>query len=139
MTNVSIASAIGLGIGTKLTGGDSMPGWDEHSWGFHGDDGRKFHGSSRDTGHLGAYASPYGKRDTVECCFDASARTISFRKNGEDLGELKPISAYHNFLSLSGGANPRGNHLRQSLRERQRTSVSSCGHVQPRSKGYYPV
>jgi hypothetical protein len=59
-----------------------MPGWDSNSWGYHGDDGKKFHGLPYGT----AYAATWGTGDTVECHFDQAARTISYIKNGIDLG-----------------------------------------------------
>ena len=59
-----------------------MPGLNEDSWGYHAKDGKKFHGQ----GGI-PYAAGYGKGDIVECRLDQSAKTISFSKNGEDLGK----------------------------------------------------
>jgi hypothetical protein len=137
----TINSAIGLGIGSKLCGGNGMPGWVSNSWGFHGDDGNKFQGGYGLYGYIStAYSEPFGTGDTIECCFDASARTISFRKNGEDLGEfnLHPTEYLFKFLPIPICAALMiavAMTFRQSLRQRHRTLVSGCGHVQCRGQG----
>ncbi|KAK3306076.1 concanavalin A-like lectin/glucanase domain-containing protein [Chaetomium strumarium] len=79
---LNLFSAIGFGVGTKFASKDMMPGWESHSWGYHGDDGKKFHG-----GQGTSYSSTFGKGDTVKCRVDQSARTMFFTKNGVDLGE----------------------------------------------------
>ncbi|RYP07035.1 hypothetical protein DL764_002794 [Monosporascus ibericus] len=71
-----------FGFSTRFAAEDSIPGWDEHSWGYHSDDGNKFHGEPLGT----TYSSAYGKSDIVECHIDQSERTASFKRNGEDLG-----------------------------------------------------
>lgn len=74
-------SMIAIGVCTMLAPDDQMPGWNSHSWGYHGDDGNIFHGSGSDVSHLSAY----GNGDTVECCVDQSAGTISFTRMGRIL------------------------------------------------------
>ncbi len=60
-----------------------MPGWDEHSFGYHGDDGGIFHGHGD---MLRRYGPSFGPGDTVGCGLDYSTRKVFFVKNGEFLG-----------------------------------------------------
>ena len=61
-----------------------MPGWDAHSWGYHGDDGGRFHGD----GAAVARDPPFGRGDVVGCGVDRGAREVFFTRNGAYLGGL---------------------------------------------------
>jgi Ran-binding protein 9/10 len=74
--------AIGIGFGHKRSPFNRMPGWDAPSWGYHGDDGKKFHG--RGVGL--PYGKTYGKGDVVACHIDQSKGTAYFTKNGISQG-----------------------------------------------------
>lgn len=59
-----------------------MPGWEPHSYGYHGDDGRKF----------GVHATPgewhlFDTYDVIGCGFDIERKTIFFTRNGVLLGD----------------------------------------------------
>ena len=56
-----------------------MPGWDSASWGYHGDDGRKFHGTSSGW----SYGKTFGKGKKVACHIDQSKGTAYFTIDGE--------------------------------------------------------
>lgn len=58
-----------------------MPGWEASSWGYHGDDGYKFHGSSGTR-----YAETWRIGDKIGCHVDLQGQTAHFSKNGEHLG-----------------------------------------------------
>jgi len=58
-----------------------LPGWDENSYGYHGDDGNVFTGSGTGVN----YGPTFTTGDIIGCCFDLVARTIFFTKNGENL------------------------------------------------------
>ena len=63
-----------------------MPGWAKGSWGYHGDDGKKF--EELGFGRRGVpYGPTYGTGDTIGCGVDFTSRTAFFTKNGEKLGK----------------------------------------------------
>lgn len=74
--------AVGL-AGSKFYCTTRMPGWDRHSFGYHGDDGGFFHGS----GSMRLqYGPKFGRGDTVGCGVDYLNNTIFFTLNGKSLG-----------------------------------------------------
>ena len=73
---------IGVGLATGDVKLERLPGWDARSYGYHGDDGHAFRGSG--TGR--PYGPTYGAGDIVGVLFNLAEKTISFTKNGIDLG-----------------------------------------------------
>jgi hypothetical protein len=136
---------IGLGFGVlgifPTTG--EMPGWEPHSYGYHGDDGTKF----------GAGATPnkwptWEDGDVIGCGIDFPRRTIFYTRNGTLLGDgfcnilddnLMPVVSFHspnvlqkvriNFgLSefLYKGSEIVPNAASVKIQEQQRTKASSA-------------
>jgi len=70
---------IAVGFADKTFKLSRQPGWELHSYGYHGDDGQKFSGSG--TGH--PYATPYGAGDVVGAGIILSTQDIFFTKNGK--------------------------------------------------------
>ena len=63
-----------------------MPGWHMTSWGYHGDDGKKFNNPPG----LGLrYADTYNVNDTIGCGVNMKTGKLFFTKNGVNLGESK--------------------------------------------------
>ncbi|RIB21383.1 concanavalin A-like lectin/glucanase domain-containing protein [Gigaspora rosea] len=58
-----------------------MPGWDDGSWGYHGDDGKSF--CSGDYHHYGPL---FSTGDTIGCCLNFKNNTVFYTKNGISLG-----------------------------------------------------
>ncbi|CAI2173614.1 2988_t:CDS:2 [Funneliformis geosporum] len=58
-----------------------MPGWEDSSWGYHGDDGKKF---------FNADGEPFGPKfmtsDTIGCCLNFINNTVFYTRNGVNLG-----------------------------------------------------
>jgi Ran-binding protein 9/10 len=73
---------IGIGFCTRDVNLDRLPGWEPHSYGYHGDDGHVF--SGRGTGR--AYGPMYTTGDWLGIILNRVERTISFTKKGYDLG-----------------------------------------------------
>ena len=57
-------------------------GWDNDSWGYHGNDGNFFHKTES--------GKPYGPlfmtSDTIGCCLNFKNNTVFYTKNGVNLG-----------------------------------------------------
>lgn len=74
---------MGIGVSTRDARTNKLPGWDRGSYGYHGDDGKKFRGCG--TGE------PYGPKfttgDVVGCIVNYLDSSISYTKNGIFLGQ----------------------------------------------------
>jgi len=80
----SYFDCVAVGVATKDFQFDSrMPGWDQQSYGYHGDDGGIFHSSG---GMLKQFGPKYGPGDTVGCGIDYISKGIFYTLNGEFLG-----------------------------------------------------
>ncbi|KAJ1953956.1 hypothetical protein GGI12_005898, partial [Dipsacomyces acuminosporus] len=73
---------IGIGLSVYGIGAHRLPGWDEGSWGYHGDDGNIFGGE----GHGHPYGPGFTTGDTVGCGIDFMLKRIFFTRNGFFLG-----------------------------------------------------
>ena len=73
---------IGIGFSVSEVKLDRLPGWEPHSYGYHGDDGHVFNG--RGAGRQ--YGPVFGTGDWIGVVFNRVERTISYTKKGLDLG-----------------------------------------------------
>ncbi|GAB7366592.1 hypothetical protein MBLNU230_g8578t1 [Neophaeotheca triangularis] len=73
---------IGIGFSTSKVSLNRLPGWEQESWAYHGDDGFSFacHASGK------AYGPKYGSLDVVGCGINYRTGNAFFTKNGKDLG-----------------------------------------------------
>ena len=69
-----------------------MPGWFPNSWGYHGDDGKKF----GENPYGETYSETYGIGDTVGCGVDKGGN-IFYTMNGIHLGKI----AIHQLPTMS--------------------------------------
>eukprot|EP00597_Dinobryon_sp_UTEXLB2267_P014789 CAMPEP_0170113988 /NCGR_PEP_ID=MMETSP0020_2-20130122/10357_1 /TAXON_ID=98059 /ORGANISM="Dinobryon sp., Strain UTEXLB2267" /LENGTH=177 /DNA_ID=CAMNT_0010340731 /DNA_START=532 /DNA_END=1065 /DNA_ORIENTATION=+ len=75
---------VAVGLATKFFLKEKrFPGWDNESFGYHGDDGAIFHGRGR---QLGTFGPTFGFNDTVGCGLDHSKQSIFYTLNGKLLG-----------------------------------------------------
>ncbi|KAL3132475.1 hypothetical protein ABBQ32_009024 [Trebouxia sp. C0010 RCD-2024] len=73
---------VGIGFSTQDVSLNRLPGWEPHSYGYHGDDGMAF--ESCGTGK--PYGPVFATGDIVGALLNRATKTISFTKNGLDLG-----------------------------------------------------
>lgn len=73
---------IGIGFCWQSNLLNRLPGWDDHSWGYHGDDGHSFCGS----GNGKPYGPKFGTGDTIGCGINFQDMSAFYTKNGVHLG-----------------------------------------------------
>lgn len=74
-------TAIAVGFSTAEASLERLPGWETHSWGYHGDDGKMFSGE-----HAGRNYGPiFAANDVVGCGIDFNLGQAFFTLNGRDL------------------------------------------------------
>jgi Ran-binding protein 9/10 len=74
---------IGIGFSTRRAGLSRLPGWEQESWAYHGDDGYCF----ACTANGKAYGPRFSSGDVVGCGVDLGRGEAWFTKNGVYLGE----------------------------------------------------
>jgi Ran-binding protein 9/10 len=87
-------TAIAIGFSTSEASLERLPGWETHSWGYHGDDGKMFSGE-----HAGrSYGPTFSANDVVGCGIDFNLGQAFFTLNGRDLDvcfrELKDLRPF---------------------------------------------
>ena len=81
---ISGCRMIGIGFSSPKASVERLPGWEQESWAYHGDDGKSFFGESQGQGR--PYGPVFGAGDTVGCGVNFSAGSAFFTKNGHFLG-----------------------------------------------------
>lgn len=106
-----------IGVGFNKFPTTKQPGWVDQSYGYHGDDGKKFHNqSNNNNSYTGIpYADPFGIGDEIGCGIIFRTKEIFFTKNGKYLGiafqNINLNSAYpivgmdHSSVTLNFGPN----------------------------------
>jgi hypothetical protein len=74
-----------LGLCSSYTRLNSFPGWTSASWGYHGDDSRKY---SDGTG--APYGETFGTGDVIGCKVRLNDEVV-FTKNGTSLGMYRDL------------------------------------------------
>ena len=75
---------IGVGFSSNKASVERLPGWENESWAYHGDDGKTFSGESPGQGRR--YAQTFGANDTIGCGVNFATGWAFFTKNGNYLG-----------------------------------------------------
>ncbi|KAG2231088.1 hypothetical protein INT48_003457, partial [Thamnidium elegans] len=73
---------IGIGFCRKINSLNRFPGWGEHSWGYHGENGNIYAGPGTEK----AYGPSYGTGDIIGCGIDFRDMSAFYTKNGLYLG-----------------------------------------------------
>mmetsp|Transcript_4784 Transcript_4784/g.10103 ORF Transcript_4784/g.10103 Transcript_4784/m.10103 type:complete len:683 (+) Transcript_4784:265-2313(+) len=78
------SDCVAVGISSEhFCTSNKMPGWDLHSYGYHGDDGGIFHASGEMIRNFGP---AFGVGDTIGCGIDYTRQSVFFTLNGHFLG-----------------------------------------------------
>lgn len=72
---------IGIGLCAANTCMNRLPGWERHSYGYHGDDGNAFKFSGTGT----KYGPKFTTGDVIGCCVNFLDNTCFYTKNGTKL------------------------------------------------------
>ncbi|XP_002739300.1 ran-binding protein 9 [Saccoglossus kowalevskii] len=73
---------MGIGLSAQGVNNNRLPGWDKHSYGYHGDDGHSF--CSSGTGQ--PYGPTFTTGDVIGCGVNLIDNTCFYTKNGHNLG-----------------------------------------------------
>lgn len=73
---------MGIGLSAHGVNMNRLPGWDKHSYGYHGDDGHSF--CSSGTGQ--PYGPTFTTGDVIGCGVNLLDNTCFYTKNGHHLG-----------------------------------------------------
>lgn len=73
---------MGVGLTSKNVEINRLPGWDQTSYGYHGDDGHFFESAGKGI----SYGPTYTTGDTIGCGINFMTRELFFTKNGKFLG-----------------------------------------------------
>ena len=75
-------SPVGIGFSSRAMPLNRLPGWENNSWAYHGDDGYCFTGSPNGK----AYGPKFASMDVIGCGLNFSTGSAFFTKNGVYLG-----------------------------------------------------
>ncbi|KAK2828966.1 hypothetical protein FQN49_007228 [Arthroderma sp. PD_2] len=103
---------IGVGFSNNKASLERLPGWEQESWAYHGDDGKTFFGDNQGQGR--PYGPTFTVNDTIGCGIVFSTGCAFFTKNGSFLGnafrDLKPAKLYPSVgMRKQPGAHVRAN------------------------------
>lgn len=90
---------MGIGLSAHGVNVNRLPGWDKHSYGYHGDDGHSF--CSSGTGQ--PYGPTFTTGDVIGCGVNLVDNTAFYTKNGHHLGIAftdLPVSLIRDFFLI---------------------------------------
>ncbi|KAI8388558.1 uncharacterized protein BYT42DRAFT_560507 [Radiomyces spectabilis] len=93
---------IGIGFCLASSSLDRLPGWEDFSWGYHGDDGHLFSGP----GTSKPYGPRFGTGDIIGCGIDYRNMTAFYTKNGVHLGHAFSNLMQHSYYPFIGFKTP---------------------------------
>ncbi|KAH3762458.1 Ran-binding protein 9 [Pelomyxa schiedti] len=92
VVNAGLGGHIGVGIGlSTAVNGYSQPGWTTSGYGYHGDDGNKFHAA----GYGSEWGPTFTKNEVIGCGVDFKTNSIFYTKNGQMLGITFKVHQHH--------------------------------------------
>ncbi|KKA18566.1 Ran-binding protein (RanBPM) [Rasamsonia emersonii CBS 393.64] len=119
---------IGVGFSSTKASVERLPGWEQESWAYHGDDGKSFFGENQGQGR--PYGPTFTVNDTIGCGVNFSTGCAFFTKNGVFLGnafrELRDVKLYP-----SVGMKKQPNVHKEKAAILSEVSLTSAANLQP--------
>ncbi|EIW86343.1 SPRY-domain-containing protein [Coniophora puteana RWD-64-598 SS2] len=84
ITSKTTKGHISIGFNGKDVKTSRLPGWEKHSWGYHGDDGLAFAADRQGR----PYGPQFGAGDVIGCGIDFSQNKAFYTKNGKLIGHV---------------------------------------------------
>ncbi|RIB09568.1 concanavalin A-like lectin/glucanase domain-containing protein, partial [Gigaspora rosea] len=106
---------IGIGFCETKVDLNRMPGWDDGSWGYHGDDGKLYCSS----GSGNPYGPLFSTGDTIGCCLNFTNNTVFYTKNGVSLGSYCKAYNLHLILYPCVGLSSQGGYIEVNFGSRK--------------------
>lgn len=103
LLTIFLCRMIGVGFSNNKASLERLPGWEQESWAYHGDDGKTFFGDNQGQGK--PYGPTFTVNDTVGCGINFATGCGFFTKNGTHLGMYTVV--IYSFFMIA-------NHLCQS-------------------------
>lgn len=100
--NPGLRGSITVGLSDKSFLLNRQPGWEANSYGYRGEDGKKFIGSSRGE----PYGPAFGKGDVVGCGIHYLKQYVFFTRNGVNLGNAGPLGSSPEYFPTVGMHSP---------------------------------
>ncbi|CAG8628083.1 16210_t:CDS:2 [Funneliformis caledonium] len=73
---------VGIGFCTQSANLNKLPGWEDSSWGYYGDDGKKFFNDA-----IGeSYGPKFMNGDSIGCCLNFRNNPVFYTRNGVNIG-----------------------------------------------------
>ena len=144
---------IAVGFSNRKAALDRLPGWENDSWAYHGDDGKIFYGES--TGKT--YGQTFTAGDIIGCGLNFWTSSSFFTKNGQELGtafkELKNMRPFPSvgmkkhtgtWIGANFGQRPfifdiDAMMTRERLKVEREIQTTKVAHLRPRLSDHAPV
>lgn len=97
-----LRGSITVGLSDKSFLLNRQPGWEANSYGYRGEDGKKFVGSSRGE----PYGPSFGKGDVVGCGIHYLKQYVFFTRNGVNLGNAGSLGSSPEYYPTVGMHSP---------------------------------
>lgn len=113
---ISSSRMIAIGFSTNKASVERLPGWEQESWAYHGDDGKAFMGEAQTAGK--PYGPQFTMHDIIGCGVNFRTGTAFFTKNGVFLNEaFRGLKDFKLYPSV-GMKKPLGAHLSVNFGQR---------------------